>query len=182
MKFKHKFLSALIGLVISGWGAGGTDRRVTHDLGTPISDTRFTVEFEYMFTSSNIPSSSPLFLHDIDQDVDATSDNDVITVHHGISVDELKVGYVDNGDLGASLTLSTGIPISTSTTYFVRLERLSATETRLSVYSDSGFTTHIASSPVTLTIPSTVDALQYISSATFSQAGGSRVVTGTLDN
>jgi len=173
---------SITGGVISGWGAGGVDRRVTHDLGTPLSDTQFKAEFEYRFTASSIPSHGVLTFHDIDQDIDATSDNDALSVIHGTSVDTLKILHVDNGDLGADGVSSSGIPVSTSTTYFVRFERLSSTETKLSVFSDSGFTTHIASSPVTLTVPSTIDALQFVSSQTFSQAGGGRTLTGTLDN
>lgn len=172
----------ITGGVISGWGADGTDRRLTHDLGSPISDTNWKAEFEYMFTASNIPAHVPFVISDINQDIDAgTNDNDFLGVSHGSGVNELRIVFGDFQDLGVG-SGSTGIPISTSTQYFVRLERLSSTQMRLSVYSDSGFTTHIASSPVTVTIPSTVDVLQYVHSQNASGGGASRSLTGTLDN
>lgn len=175
----------ITGGVISGWGAGGSsvaDNRLTHDLGTPLSDSSWKMEFEYRFTASIIPSHPIMYITDKDQDPDATSDNDVLGISHGTAVNQLKMLFVDNGDIGGSGTSSSGIPISSSTTYFVRLERVSTTLAKLSVFSDSGFTNHIAFSPVTFTIPSTVDGLQYVQSSNGSQAGSSRTLTGTLDN
>ena len=150
---------SITGGVISGWGADGVDRRLTHDLGKPISDNKWTIEFDYMFTASNLPAHAPIVLSDINQDIDSgTNDNDFIGVVHGTTIDQLVIAFGDFVDFGGG-TQSTGIPIVTSTQYFPRLERLSSTETRLSVFSDSARTTHIAGSPVTLTVPSTVDGL-----------------------
>jgi len=174
---------SITGGVISGWGADGTDRRLTHDLGKPLSDDNWKVEFDYQFTASNVPAHAPLIISDINQDIDAgTFDNDFIGVVHGTTVNELKIVAGDFDDLGGGGIGSTGIPIVTSTPYFPRLERLSATETRLSVFSDSARTTQIAGSPVTLTIPSTIDALQFIHSQNLSGGGVGRTLTGTLDN
>ena len=174
---------SITGGVISGWGADAVDRRLTHDLGTPLSDSKWIAEFEYMFTASNVPAHAPLLISDINQDVDAgTNDNDFITMVHGTTVNELKIVAEDFGDLGSASFGSTGIPIVTSTPYFPRLERVSPTLVRLSVFSDSARTTHIASSPVTLTIPSTIDALQYVHSQNLSGGGAGRTLTGTLDN
>jgi len=173
---------SITGGVISGWGADGIDRRLTHDLGTPLSDNNWKVEFDYMFTASNLPAHAPIVLSDINQDIDSgTADNDFIGVIHGTNVDQLVIAFGDFADFGAG-TQSTGIPIVTSTQYFPRLERLSPTLVRLSVFSDSARTTQIASSPVSIAIPSTVDALQFIHSQNASGGGGTRTLTGTLDN
>jgi hypothetical protein len=135
-----------------------------------------------MFTASNNPSHKPFVISDLNQDIHAGTGNDAIGMQHGTTVNEVKIFSVNNGDAGVDQVFSTGIPVSTSTQYYVRLERLSSTETRLSVFSDATFSTHIASSPVTLTVPSTIDGLRYVHSQNSSDGGAGRTLTGTLDN
>jgi hypothetical protein len=172
---------SITGGAITGWGADGADRRVTHDLGATLSDTKWTIDFEYEFTASNIPAHLVLVVSDKDVDIIGTNNNDFIRINHGTSVDELVIGFGDNVSVSSG-TGGTGIPISSSTTYFVRLERISATQTKLSVFSDSIRTVHIASSPQTQTITSTVDELRFIHSQNNSGGGITRTLTGTLDN
>ena len=144
----------------------------------------WTAEFDYRFTASNLPSHGILIFHDVDQDIDTVGINDAIGVFHGLpSSDSLKIHGIDDEQLGGvGIGSSSGISISSSTTYFPRFERVNSTFTELSIFSDSARTTQIAGSPVSLTIPATVEGLRFVSSQTFSEAGGVRTLTGTLDN
>jgi len=77
------------------------------------------------------------------------------------------------GELGA---------FATSTTYYVTLERTSAIEAKLSVFSDSGRTTHIAGSPITIAL-SGVTGLRYIQGSNYNDnAGAGYAVTGWIDD
>ena len=173
---------SITGGVISGWGLDDADRRLTHDLVTPLVDS-WTAEFEYMFTASVTPGHAPFMMADKDQDIDSgTNDNDFIGIfHNNEPTNDLKILAGDNVDAGAGLQ-SSAIAILASTQYFIRLERVSPTLVRLSVFSDSGFTTHIANSPKTLTIPSTIQNLRYVHSQNLSGGANTRSLTGTLDN
>lgn len=83
-------------------------------------------------------------------------------------------------DAGSS-TASTSINFSLNTQYYLRVERTSATQAKLSVFSDSARTTHISGSPVTLTINSTINNLQYIQFSSINH-GVSVQASGEFDN
>lgn len=67
-------------------------------------------------------------------------------------------------------------------TYYPRIERLSATSVRLSVFTDSSRTIHVSGSPVTGTIPNTIDNLFVIQHSCVVQGNSDRELTGTVDN
>lgn len=83
---------------------------------------------------------------------------------------------------GTGASNGTSISVSTSTTYYCRLERTSTTNIRLSVFSDSARTSHIAGSPVNFTVPATVQNLAYLVHSNRWGAGTSNTLTGTVDN
>jgi len=69
-----------------------------------------------------------------------------------------------------------------TTTYYPRFERLSSTLVQLSVFSDAMRTTHMAGSPVTLTIPNTIDGLNTVQHGNIVRGDYRRELTGTVDN
>lgn len=83
-------------------------------------------------------------------------------------------------------TASSGIVIdpvaNPGTTYYLRLQRLSATQGMLSVFSDAGFTTHVAGSPVCFPISSGVTGLNTVQMGAIPQGGYVRYLEATLDN
>lgn len=83
-------------------------------------------------------------------------------------------------------TASGGINIdpnaSPGTTYYIRLQRLSATVGVLNVYSNSSYTTHVSGSPQTFTISSGVTGLTHVQHGCIPQGSSNRKLTATLDN
>jgi len=81
-----------------------------------------------------------------------------------------------NAPLATNPTLA-----SLNTRYFVRLERLTATLVRMSIFT-GGFDVTPFGSPLTATMPSGITGLRFVSSANNTFAGSGRVLTGILDN
>jgi hypothetical protein len=69
-----------------------------------------------------------------------------------------------------------------NTTYFVRLERVSATLTRLSVFSDAARSIHWPGSPVELAIPATIEGLNTVQHGNVARGSYYRALTGWVDN
>ena len=66
--------------------------------------------------------------------------------------------------------------------YFVRLERTSPTQVKLSVFSDAARTVHLPGSPVVLAIPASIEGLNTVQHGNIAQGGPYRELTGELDN
>ncbi|HOY06552.1 MAG TPA: T9SS type A sorting domain-containing protein [Saprospiraceae bacterium] len=66
--------------------------------------------------------------------------------------------------------------------YYVHLERVSATLTRLSVFSDAGRTTHLPGSPVDLVIPASIEGLNTVQHGNIARGGWYRELSGEVDN
>lgn len=170
---------------IEGWSTDGAiDKRVTYDMGSDrmLNESDWTVEFEYEFSASSLPAHAPLVISNNNQNTDLFGpvlSDDVIGVAHGLTIDQLGIYTKDN----LTATFSTNvIPIVVNTRYYVRLERIRDTTVKLSVFSDPDFTQHITSSPIFLTIASTIDNLRYIHSENLYSGSILRTLTGVLDN
>ncbi|KKN46248.1 hypothetical protein LCGC14_0674550 [marine sediment metagenome] len=84
---------------------------------------------------------------------------------------------------GGAVADSDDLTIVQGTTYYVTLERNSATLATLSVFTDAGRTTHLASSPVTLAIPATVINLDTLQGSNFdNNTGAGNEVIGWHDD
>jgi hypothetical protein len=88
--------------------------------------------------------------------------------------------YARDGNGTPSVSSSINIPAGLGT-YYVRLQRTSSGGGVLSVFSNSGFTTHISGSPQCYTIPGSVTNLGYLSHEVHSQGGCFRVCNATVD-
>jgi type IX secretion system substrate protein/PKD domain-containing protein len=66
--------------------------------------------------------------------------------------------------------------------YYIQLERVSTGSTRLSIFSDSTYTTHITGSPVTFTIDSTITGLTTVQHGTSTPGWYYRFNNATIDN
>ena len=66
--------------------------------------------------------------------------------------------------------------------YFVRLERISPTLARLSVFSDAARTIHLPGSPVELSIPASIEGLNTVQHGNIARGGPYRELTGEVDN
>ncbi len=170
--------TSVTGGEVQGWGLGGTDRKVYHNLVTPLNDKAWTAEFEFEFSAFAIPT------HDVflasDTQAPATTAQDFIGVRIGPDPDfQLIAG--DGEVINNVVIASNPTTASINTRYFVRLERLTATLARMSIFT-GGFDVTPFGSPVTGTMKSGIVGLDFISSANNNIAGSARSLTGILDN
>lgn len=92
----------------------------------------------------------------------------------------MKIKVRDNS---TEYTSSSQININTlNVTLYPRLERTSPTKVELSVFSDPGRTNHLAGSPVSLTIPNTVEALNTVQQGSMARGDSRRQLTGSIDD
>ena len=66
--------------------------------------------------------------------------------------------------------------------YYVRLERATQGTAKLSVFSDSTFTTHLPGSPVTFSITSTITGLNIIQHGVNAGGNPNRLINASIDN
>ncbi len=66
--------------------------------------------------------------------------------------------------------------------YYIRMERKSATEVELSIFSDAARTLHLPNSPVSLNIPGSITGLQYIQHGGSARGAVERNFNGWVDN
>ncbi|MBI5361379.1 MAG: DUF2341 domain-containing protein, partial [Planctomycetes bacterium] len=86
---------------------------------------------------------------------------------------------MDNGSVIADPP--SNITILQNTKYFVTLERTATTQIKTSVFLDAARTQHIAGSPVTNSIPSTVSGLRYFQAGNYKDGIGADFVEGWAD-
>ena len=72
--------------------------------------------------------------------------------------------------------------VALNTTYYPRIERTSATNVVLAIYSDAARTTQIPGSPVSLTIPNTITGLTTIQHGNAVRGNYQRALNGSIDN
>lgn len=69
-----------------------------------------------------------------------------------------------------------------NTAYYIKLERTSPTEVSLAIFSDASRTLHLSGSPVSLTIPNTIEGLSTAQVNSHANGGFSRKFNGWVDN
>ena len=77
---------------------------------------------------------------------------------------------------------STGIPVATGNTYYIRLQRLSAGQGLISVFTNPARTIHAAGSPQCFAINPAVTGLNTVQHGAIPQAGPFRTMTGAVSN
>jgi PKD repeat protein len=90
---------------------------------------------------------------------------------------EAKKGNVRTYNQATEIHLNPSI-----STYYIQIERLSRGVTRLSIFSDSAYTTHIAGSPTTFVIDSTITGLNTVQHGTSTPGWYARFNNATIDN
>ncbi|HTA84062.1 MAG TPA: T9SS type A sorting domain-containing protein [Bacteroidia bacterium] len=170
-----------------------------HSLGKTLSDTYFKAECQFTINSAN-PSGygvgsliMGLTAGTLDFFSYDASGSYAATAQDAIGVDINSPSASDNNindwDIfiaskkGSTLASSSPIlAISTIGTYYVRLERTSKGMTKLSVFSDSTFTTNITGSPVTFAIDSTITGLNTVQHGTNTWGTSTRLANISIDN
>jgi len=162
---------------IQGWGADGGTQRLTHDLVTPLSDKSWTAEFEFEFSASTNPAHDILVLTDTDGTSSELQDH--IACRFGFSGGLIQFGILrgDNGQLGSGTIL--GVTASINTRYFVRLQRISPSLGRLTVFTGGFGSVLFGTVDVDL---SGITGLRFVISETSDLGGAGRTLTGIIDN
>ncbi len=156
-------------------GSGIAQDRVVHQISSPLPSS-WTANFDYKFTSSNLPAFIIFALSPTKADPQDQKNGNQITIEHGIDTNQLFVERYPGG------FVSTGISISPNTKYFVSLEKTPALLT-LKVFSDSARTHQIAGSPVTLDTNGTdFNNLNFIQHDGCRDCGSARTLTAQIDN
>jgi cell division protein FtsL len=155
-------------------GGGVTENRIYKKLPSTLPNDYWTAEFDYQFTSSNIPNHYILALTGTSDDPTSQPQTQVLFILHGKELDQLLLPDT-NG-------YSKAIPIEVNTQYYVKLER-TPTQLILSVFSDPARKTQIQGSPITANISANeYSNLNFIQHADSKLAGPARVLTAELDN
>jgi len=175
---------SVTGGVISGWDRDGTDRRVFHDLVTPLDDNgwraEFEIEFSFFSTGFFSPNHDPFQATDVQGN--ESTDKDAIGVKFGTSNNINTFGiFIDDHTLNSQAIVTNPTIASTGVRYFVRLERLSTTEVKMSIFT-GGFDVTPFGTVVSATIPSTITGLRFIQSLNNNNGSTSRRLFGVLDN
>lgn len=158
----------------------GEDHRVHKSLGLTLSNTTWRAEFDFIASAwSGTQSLQLLGLVDTPGDMEFAT-QDLIAVF----IDENEKLQIQHKNDATSIgTITTGGPsISLSTNYYIRLERTTSTNAKLSVFSDEARTSHITGSPINETISSGIQSLDNVQSSTYSQGTSTRTLTATIDN
>ena len=121
-------------------------QQVIQDMNVTLDDTEFYADWTYINATGGTVGGYPLVFQSSTGNYD-TASNDAIAFSES-NANKVKLNSKNSG----SYVVGTGeIGVTINTTYYMRLERLSATELRLSVFTDSDRTTHATGSPVTAT-------------------------------
>ena len=158
---------------------GNADHRVSKAIGVTLSDTLWICDYEINITAMGaLTEAFPLFISAGTAKLRSTQDELGTTIYNNAGTHQMAItSRLDNSGLN-----STYINISLSTLYYIRLERTSATNVRLNIFSDSGRTSHIAGSPVNYTINSGIGGLTTVQHSSDDGAGNANTINLTIDN
>ena len=154
-------------------GFESTTARVYKSLGLTLSDTLWTAKFEAKITNAAYSSDS-------ENEFTFFFASNTTYRTYGANIDLIGVLLGQNNfchseykdGTGAWVRSSPITGLTTGTLFYFTLQRTSATNVRLNIYSDAARTTHVSGSPVDFSIPSTVQSLQYVSASTSNNYGG----------
>jgi len=136
------------------------DRRAK-PLGFTLSDSAWVADFDFILNSRTIADNSPCvaLCDTANGDVNSGVVDMVAVFFNGIGLN-VQMGFKDGA---GARTLGGAITIAQSVQYYLRFERTSTINIRLSVFSNQARTNHIAGSPTNLAIPATIISLAHLS-------------------
>ncbi|MFI5141937.1 MAG: T9SS type A sorting domain-containing protein [Bacteroidia bacterium] len=171
----------------------GAYNYATDTLPCILSDSAWncTVDFKYTARGANGVGHTILGVQAGTQDTwntgvgFSTSNQSCLAVYincpiNGLQTSDSIYGRAKSGNTWSNP--SKGIYIGMGTQYYFTLERLSTTQGRVSVFTNSSRTTHIAGSPQTFVIQNTTTGLHVIEHGCIPQGYSGRTMTATIDN
>lgn len=152
--------------------------RVHKALTTPLADTYFKAEFDFLLTSLATSRSSMLLAFTSTNGTMIAADTISIALIDTAGTKSIRVRSWDASVFNAD---SADITISTATRYYATFQRTSATTTTLKIYSDAARTTQVGAT-VTCTHAATITGLAYIQAGSYAAGNGGETATYELDN
>ena len=164
---------SISGGVLSFTSTGGI---ATYDLGTTLSDTQWVMRYKHTPTTLTNPSGNwaQAGFGLSDNTSAFTSAQDFLGINQFLSdttsnARVFRISIPNGGTLDSTLGTSLSSTMTLNTPWYVEVTRLSATQLKVELFSDSNYSTSIES--VTNTISSGITGLQYIKSAYRGVAG-----------
>jgi len=144
-------------------------------------NTKWIIDFELLYsTAANGDQLAPLCISDgTDHPTGSATNSICVHSYHngaGVTNDTVSVSYRDGGSLTNVFSLATNL--TNGTRYYMRLERTSSTNVKLTAYSNSARTSSVTSNNGT--IPSTLDGLTTIHHSSHHTTGANQ--TAEIDN
>lgn len=162
-----------------------TSAYVYKSIGCTLSDTLWSFDFDYYYTSRiSYPNVGIFTLAAgiLDPLVTASDQDCLAYCFGGKGASEDIELYTKEGANARIQNAAGAILITTTTQYYCTVSRDSATQSTYSVFSDSGRTTHVSISPEVATIDSAIITLTHLHHANDPQSAISRGMTGNIDN
>jgi hypothetical protein len=158
----------------------GSNDASSWDNGSTISDTAWVVEFDWTFTSFSGNNRGSVFIgfSNTDETTGRTGTQDFLGCIFENNTGKISTCDQDNGT--NPLKDTTGSALSTGTTYYITIRRLSATTYEVDRYSDSART--ILSEHLGGACASTVDSLRWFKIMNHMESGGGGASVSVLDN
>ncbi len=143
-------------------------QQVIKSLGITLSDTAWTTDFIYINNGGTV-GGHPFIFQSGTGNYD-TASNDAIAMLEN-NPNQIKIN-TKNG--GTNVAGSSTIAVSSGTTYYIRIQRTSATDIKLSAFTDSARTTHTSGSPVTVSNAgiANITGLTYVQHQNQTSGGG----------
>ena len=159
-----------------------TDNRCHRDM-TSFPDTAWSAKFDIRFTGGATSGRVNIGAFSATENPSGMA-GDAIMMRASYQADNTVDVIMESIDGGAGDATTAAITdLALNTTYYLTVERTSATGMSLSVYTDSARTTHIAGSPQTAVIANTVATLRYFQFTNHnSGAGAAQEIIGWADN
>lgn len=121
-------------------------QQVIQDMNVTLDNTEWYADWTYINATGGTVGGYPMVFQSSTGNYD-TASNDAVA----FSEDNPNKVKINTKNGGSYIAGSSTIGVTINTTYYIRLERLTAIEFRLNVYTDSDRTTHATGSPVTVT-------------------------------
>lgn len=142
--------------VMRSTGAEAAECQSYRALGVTLSDTLWFCNFDVIMNNVTGADNDDILIFGFTAGTSHMSASQDMLGIQMAAPDTFRPCYKDGA---GGITTGDAVNFAVSTQYYARLERTTATNLRLSIFTDSGRTTHATGSPVNLTIPSTVASL-----------------------
>ncbi|MGH9922768.1 MAG: hypothetical protein ACRD38_08455, partial [Nitrososphaerales archaeon] len=160
----------------------GVDRRVWKSLGFGLDNAQWKLETKFNPTAAASPNHMIIVLNSGANVNPDTTTQDRIGVAYKV-VSGVNKLFLFRADGTATETFhATGITAPIGSTYYITVERTSATNVKLSVFSDANRIIHVTGSPQSLTIPSSINGLNTLQHSVASTGPASASLTASIDD